>query len=87
MGDDTLGQIDMPRKVGICFSIQPVAWAVILCFLSDKGYSIAGDIIDDSNSLNIVVEEKGHSVLRLRFLQRNTGANLVPVVKRSLGCV
>ena len=63
MGDDVIFRIDMPRKVGVCFGIQAVAWAGILCLISEKGCGKAGDIIGDVNSLTLVVEETGKLVL------------------------
>ena len=58
-----LGEIEMPRKVGVRFGNQAVAWAGIICLLRYKGCGTEGDIIDDANSLTLVGGDTRHSVL------------------------
>ena len=60
MGDNVLVRIDMPRKVGVCFDNQAVAWAVILCLLSEKGCVTDGYIIDYANLFSLVEGKTGH---------------------------
>ena len=55
-GGDELGLIDMQHRVGVYFGALAVAWVVNLLFIILIGCCTAGDIINDANSLTIVVE-------------------------------
>ena len=50
MGDDVPGRIDMPHKVGFCFSILAVVLVRNLVGRVEKGCDTGGGIVDDDSS-------------------------------------
>ena len=55
-GNDELGKIYMRQRVGVYFGPLAVPWEENLCLLSGICCGTADDIIDDVNSLTLVVE-------------------------------